>query len=80
MIKNSKEKTVWAVRNLQDAPLPEEARVDVTLFANYYGTVKQTQQFNDPQLYTTDGWFTRFLKELAAINVFRRKYRHAKNR
>jgi len=29
-------------------PLPEEARVDVTLFANYYGTVKQTQQFNDP--------------------------------
>lgn len=79
MIKNSKEKTVWAARTLQDAPYQEDSRVDITLFANYYGTVKQTQQFNDPQLYTTDSWFTRFLKEIVAMNIFRKNKKHAKN-
>lgn len=72
MIKNSKEKTVRAVRNLQDSLPPEDFRVDITLFANYYGTIKNTQRFNDPQLYTVDSWLTRFFKEINAINIFRR--------
>lgn len=79
MIKNSKEKTVWAARTLRDCPPPAEASVDITLFANYYGSVKGSHRFNDPALYTDKSWFDRLVNEIRAIRVFRRKYKHAKN-
>jgi hypothetical protein len=79
MILDSKEKTAWSYRSLRDCPHPAEANVDITLFANYYGTVKGTHSFNDPALYTDKSWWTRLMNEISEMKVFRRKYKHAKN-
>ena len=72
MIMNSKEKTAWSSRHLRDLPPPVEANVDVTLFANYYGTLQKSHQFNDPALYTDKNWFVRLIEKIRAIQVFRR--------
>lgn len=79
MIMNSKEKTAWAYRTLREAPEPSDARVDVTLFANYYGTVEKSHKFNDPALYTDKPWYIRLMNELSAMRIFRRKQKNAKN-
>ncbi len=74
MIRDSREKTAWACRNIKDAPiLKEESDVDVTLFHNYYGTVKKSHQFNDPTLYSNKNWFFRLIDEIKAIRIVRRK-------
>ena len=78
MIRDSKERSVWAYRTLRDCPYPPEANVDITLFANYYGTLGKSHRFNDPALYTDKSWFRRLIDEYKAMKVFRRK--HAKNR
>jgi len=72
MIRNSKEKTAWSNRCLRDCLPPVEANVDITLFANYYGTVKKSHRFNDPSLYTDVNWFMRLIEEIKAFRVFRR--------
>jgi len=72
MIKSSKEKTVWAYRNLRDCPLPPESNVDITLFANYYGTVEKSHKFDDPALYTDKPWYTRLIGEIREMRIFRR--------
>jgi len=76
MIRNSLEKTVVSVRSLRDAPGTTDSRVDITLFANYYGTVNNTQRFNDPSLYTDKHWYVRFIEEIKEMRMFRRKYKH----
>lgn len=77
MLRNSKEKTAWAYRTLRDCPFPPDANVDVTLFANYYGTVQSSHQFNDPTLYTDKSWFSRLMGEIKEMKVFRRNKRNA---
>ena len=72
MIRNSKEKTAWSSRCLRDCLPPAEANVDITLFANYYGTVKKSHRFNDPALYTDVIWIIRLIEEIKAFRVFRR--------
>jgi len=76
MIKNSIEKTVWAPRSLKECPLPPEQRVDVTLFANYYGTVEKSHRFNDPALYTDQPWYIRLINEVREMRIFRRNKKH----
>lgn len=77
MILNSREKTAWSYRTLREAPPVQEANVDVTLFANYYGTVEKTHKFNDPALYTDKSWFKRLVEEIRAIRLFRRNKKNA---
>lgn len=77
MIKSSREKTVTAYRTLRDCPLPVEANVDVTLFANYYGTVEKSHKFNDPALYTDKPWYSRLMHEIREMKFFRRNKKHA---
>jgi hypothetical protein len=76
MLRNSKEKTAWAYRTLRDCPSPSEVNVDITLFANYYGTLQKSHQFNDPALYTDKSWWTRLKDEIIAMKVFRRNKKH----
>lgn len=76
MIRDSKEKTAWAYRTLREAPDPAEANVEITLFTNFFGTVKKSQKFDDPQLYTVDRWFVRLLKEIKAMRLFKRNQKH----
>ena len=78
MIRDSKEKTAWTPRTLRDLPPPPDANVDITLFANYYGTLEKSHRFNDPALYTDKPWYNRLMNEIKEMKVFRRK--HAKNR
>jgi hypothetical protein len=80
MILSSRKKPAWSYRTLHEAPLPIEANVDITLFANYYGTVKDTRSFNDPTLYTDKKFWARIKYEIDQLFDFRRKYKHAKNR
>lgn len=77
MILSSREKAVWAPRTLRDLPFPPEANVDITLFANYYGTVKESHRFNDPALYTDKPWYNRLMDEIKQMKMFRRKQKHA---
>lgn len=76
MIRNSKEKTAWAFRCLRDCPEPIESNVEITLFANYYGTVKGSHRFNDPALYTDKKWYNRLMDEIKEMKIFRRKQKH----
>jgi hypothetical protein len=66
-----------ACRTLRDAPSAPEANVDITLFANYYGTVQESHQFNDPALYTDKGLWERLKIELREMKIFRRNKKHA---
>ena len=79
MILSSHKRPLWSYRTLREVPLPIEANVDITLFANYYGTVKDTHSFNDPTLYTDKKWWGRLKYEINQLFDFRRKYKHAKN-
>jgi hypothetical protein len=72
MIRNSKEKTAWAYRTIRECPPAPDANVDITLFANYYGSVKQSHRFNDPALYTDKKWYNRFMDEITEMKIFRR--------
>lgn len=72
MLRTSKERTAWSYRTLREAPSPIDANVDVTLFANYYGTLSKSQRFNDPQLYTDKKWYRRLIDEIKVIRLFRR--------
>jgi len=74
---NSKERTAWSQRTLRECPLPVEANVDITLFANYYGTVNKSHQFNDEALYTDKSWWVRFVNEIKEMKIFRRNKKHA---
>jgi hypothetical protein len=76
MIMSGREKPAWAYRTLQECPLPPEANVEITLFANYYGTVKNSHKFNDPSLYTDKPWYTRLRNEIVEMKLFRRNKRH----
>jgi len=75
MISN-REKNSWAHRTLRDCPLPAEANVDITLFANYYGTVEKSHQFNDSALYTDKPWYNRLINEIREMKIFRRNKKH----
>ncbi len=77
MLRNSKEKTAWAYRTLRDCPFPPDANVDIALFANYYGTLKESHKFNDPTLYTDKPWYNRLIDEIKAMRLFRRNKKHA---
>jgi hypothetical protein len=77
MIRDSKEKSLLVYRTLRDCPLPAEANVDITLFANYYGTVENSHQFNDAALYTDKPWYSRLINEIIEIITFRRNKKHA---
>jgi hypothetical protein len=74
---NSREKVAWAYRNLRECPTPPEVNVDITLFANYYGTVKKSHCFNDPALYTDKPWYNRLINEIIEMKIFRRNKKHA---
>jgi hypothetical protein len=76
MIRNSgsSEATYRTLRDCPDAPA---ANVDITLFANYYGTVERTHKFNDPALYTDKSWFSRLVDEIRGMKIFRRNKKHA---
>jgi hypothetical protein len=76
MIKSSQEKSVCAYRTLRDCPLPKESNVDITLFSNYYGTVKDSHRFNDPALYTDKPWYNRLMDEIREMKIFRRNKKH----
>lgn len=80
MIRDSREKTAWSYRTLREAPLPTESNVDITLFANYYGTVKGTHSFNDPTLYTDKKLWARLKYEINQLFDFKREHEHAKDR
>lgn len=71
MLRTSKERTVWSYRTLRDAPDPSESNVDITLFANYYGTLQKSQRFDDPQLYTDKKWYSRLINEIKEMKIFR---------
>lgn len=73
----SKERTLFTHRCLRDAPFPPEANVDITLFANYYGSVKESHSFNDPALYTDKPWYNRLINEFREMKIFRRNNKHA---
>ncbi len=77
MIRNSREKTAWAYRTLRECPIPPEAHVEITLFSNYYGTVKESHRFNDPALYTDKKWYNRLMDEIMQMRLFRRSKGHA---
>lgn len=78
MILNSRERTVSSsYRSLRECPAPPEANVEITLFANYYGTVKKSHQFNDPALYTDKPWYNRLINEIIEMRIFRRNKKHA---
>ncbi len=79
MIKDSRERALWASHTLRECSNPPEANVDITLFANYYGTVNETHRFNDPALYTDKRWYIRLVEEIKAMKLFRRNKKHAKN-
>lgn len=64
MIRDSREKTAWALRNMSEAPDLKDSNVDVTLFHNYYGTIKDSQRFNDPVLYKRKNWLIRLINLL----------------
>lgn len=74
---NSREKTAWSYRTLREAPPVQESNVDITLFANYYGTVEKTHKFDDPALYTDSSWFMRLVNEIKAMRLFRRNKKNA---
>ena len=76
MILNNCKRVSWAYRTLRECPLPAEAKVDVTLFANYYGTVKNSHCFNDPALYTDKPWYNRLINEIIEMRIFRRIKKH----
>lgn len=76
MIRNSRAKTAIAYRTLREAPLPPEANVEITLFANYYGTLEKSNRFNDPSLYTDKPIWTRLKEEIKAMKMFRRDKKH----
>lgn len=72
MILSHAKKNLWAYRTLRDCPAPIDSGADITLFANYYGTVKETKRFNDPALYTDKSWWTRIKSEIRELYKFRK--------
>lgn len=76
MIRCNNETTARAYRTLRECPLPTEANVDVTLFANYYGTLEKSHKFNDPVLYTDKPWYSRLIGEIREMRIFRRNKKH----
>lgn len=77
MILNSQEKVSWSYRTLRECPFPPTANVEITLFANYYGSVKKSHRFNDPALYTDKPWYNRLMDEIKEMKIFRRNKKHA---
>lgn len=78
MLRTSKERTGLSYRTLSDAPTQSEANVDITLFANYYGTVERSHRFNDPALYTVKKpWYNRLMNGISGMKIFRRNKKHA---
>lgn len=77
MMLNSREKAAWSYRNLRECPTPPDANVEITLFANYYGTVKKSHCFNDATLYTDKKWYNRLINEIIEMRIFRRNKKHA---
>jgi hypothetical protein len=77
MIMSGRERRTWAYRSLRECPVPPEANVDITLFANYYGTVEDSHRFNDPSLYTDKPWYNRLMNEMIEMKIFRRNKKHA---
>lgn len=77
MIRNSDSNVAVAYRSLRDCPDPSVANVEITLFANYYGSVKKSHKFNDPALYTDKSALERFWMELKGMKLFRRNKKHA---
>lgn len=73
MIRRNNDKTSQVYRTLRECPPPANANVDITLFANYYGTLEKSHKFNDPALYTDKPWYNRLISEIREMKIFRRR-------